>query len=295
MGEVDSLLIEFCEAYENGAANHCDAGGPVGIWIWMCRNAVIQHCISNDNHAGLAKDGGGFDIDGGSSNCIIQYNYSFNNEGAGYLLAEYGALFPFANNIVRFNISENDGRKNNYGGIVIWGADRNYKVTNSYVYNNTIYSDDQHVINGTPSAITLLGVHFENVIIANNIFALTGNTNFINADTAIYRSSVFLLHNNYYSYSNSYKFRYGLTVFNSVKEWLANNDQQESVNNEPAYLHVDPLFVPGNKLYQLHKQSSLRKSSFPVFSYIEKQKNMFDNCGNSLPADGIIFPGSCIK
>ena len=105
MAMVDGLLIEHCEAYENGADNRCTAGGPVGIWVWMCKNAIIQYCASHDNYAGLTKDGGGFDIDGGASNCILQYNYSYNNEGAGYLLAEYGAVFPFTNNIIRFNIS----------------------------------------------------------------------------------------------------------------------------------------------------------------------------------------------
>jgi hypothetical protein len=111
MSMIDSLIIEHCEAYENGADNRCNAGGPVGIWVWMCKHATIQYCISHDNHTGTTKDGGGFDIDGGASNCILQYNYSYNNEGAGYLLAEYGALFPFTNNIIRFNISVNDGRK----------------------------------------------------------------------------------------------------------------------------------------------------------------------------------------
>ena len=30
----------------------------------------------------------------------MQFNYSYNNDGAGYLLAEYDALFPFSNNVV---------------------------------------------------------------------------------------------------------------------------------------------------------------------------------------------------
>jgi hypothetical protein len=133
MAMIDDLLIEYCEAYRNGADNRCTAGGPVGIWVWMCKNAVIQYCVSHDNYAGLTKDGGGFDIDGGASNCTLQYNYSYNNEGAGYLLAEYGAVFPYTNNIVRFNISFNDGRKNGYGGISIWGAGKEYRV-NQYLY-----------------------------------------------------------------------------------------------------------------------------------------------------------------
>ncbi|MEP6845766.1 MAG: right-handed parallel beta-helix repeat-containing protein [Panacibacter sp.] len=295
MGEVDSLLIEHCEAFENGADNSSEAGGPVGIWVWMCRNAIIQHCISHGNHAGLTKDGGGFDIDGGSSNCILQYNYSYNNEGAGYLLAEYGALFPFTNNMVRFNISENDGRKNNYGGIGIWGADSNYQVTNSYVYNNTIYSDDKNIINGTPAAIALMGTHFKNVVIVNNIFALKGRAYFINADTLINKSSLFLLHNNYFSYSNEYHFKYGNTTYKDVKTWLKANKEQELSGPHPAFLKIDPLFEVNNKQFKLQMASSLLQNKFAVFTVVENGKIDKDYCNNILPMDGLIIPGACIK
>jgi hypothetical protein len=295
MGEVDSLLIEQCEAYENGADNSSEAGGPVGIWVWMCKNAIIQHCISHDNHAGLTKDGGGFDIDGGSSFCIIQYNYSYNNEGAGYLLAEYGALFPFTNNIIRFNISENDGRKNSYGGIVIWGASANYKVTNSYIYNNTIYSDDKNVVNGTPAALTLMGSHFKNVVIANNIFVLKGNVSFISADDIFRRSQLFLIHNNYYSYNNYYNFKAGTTTNTSLNDFLKNNSEQEVWSDSITAIQADPLFAPGDKKYSLQKQSLLKDKIFSLYQFVEGSKLSIDICGNRVSNNGMVIPGACTK
>lgn len=294
MGEVDSLLIEHCEAYENGADNSSEAGGPVGIWVWMCRNAVIQHCTSHDNHAGLTKDGGGFDIDGGSSYCIIQYNLSYNNEGAGYLLAEYGALFPFTNNIIRFNISENDGRKNNYGAIGIWGASADYKVTNCYVYNNTIYSDDKNIVNGTPAAITLMGPHFKNVVVANNIFALQGKVNFINADDVFKKSQLLLMHNNYYSFSDYYNFKFGVTAFTSLNDFLKNNNQQEVWSDTSTAIQTDPLFVMGDKRYTLEKTSALRKEIFSLFQFVEGPIST-DYCGNRVANNGMVIPGACTK
>ena len=45
-------------------------------------------------------------------NSVMQYNYSHDNDGAGYLLAQFTYAREFTNNIVRYNISENDGRKN---------------------------------------------------------------------------------------------------------------------------------------------------------------------------------------
>ncbi|WP_052273139.1 right-handed parallel beta-helix repeat-containing protein [Flavihumibacter solisilvae] len=227
MAMIDGLVIEHCEAFENGADNRCTAGGPVGIWVWMCRNAIIQYCVSRDNFAGATKDGGGFDIDGGSSNCILQFNNSYNNEGAGYLLAEFGALFPFTNNIIRFNSSVNDGRKNGYGGITIWGAAAEFQVTNTQVYNNSIYVDDSKIVDGKPAGITLLGPHFKNVILANNIIVTKGDVNLISADTTVGVSAFRLVNNQYYSKSNTYPVQWGRKKYNNVVGWLKENPGQQ--------------------------------------------------------------------
>lgn len=301
MAMIDGLLIEHCEAFENGADNRCDAGGPVGIWVWMCKNAIIQHCISYNNHTGSTKDGGGFDIDGGASNCILQYNYSYNNDGAGYLLAEFGALFPFTNNIIRFNISANDGRKNGYGAISVWGADSAYSVTNSYVYNNTIYLDDNNLINGTPAAVTYLGPHFKNVVIANNIFVTKGNVNFINSDSILKNTKAFLLHNNYYSYNNRYVFQYGATTFSSLNEWLNANAGQERENKKVMYLNIDPMFShtsfdnADRKAFRLQKNSLLRNQEFLLPVNFTATNNVTDADGNTLPGNGKVIPGAYIK
>jgi len=312
MGMVDELLIEYCEAYENGADNRCTAGGPVGIWLWMCKNAIIQHCISHDNHAGLTKDGGGFDIDGGASNCILQYNYSYNNEGAGYLLAEYGALFPFRNNIIRFNISINDGRKNGYGGISVWGASKDYSVTNTSVYNNTIFVDDQKIVNGKPAVITLIGPNYQHVVVANNIFVTQGSVNVITSDTAVHTSALLLLHNNYFSYTNQYNFEWGRKKFNSLQSWFRENLFQEKWQGKPLWMNINPLFKDQKELTDLSARNSegyffkkeglvisltslLWKELFPLKDHFKILSNTKDYSKNDLPSNGAVIPGATIR
>ncbi len=57
------------------------------------------------------KTGAGFDFDGGCTNSTLQYNYSHDNYGAGYLLAQFDNAPLMKNITIRYNISENDGRK----------------------------------------------------------------------------------------------------------------------------------------------------------------------------------------
>jgi len=310
MAMIDDLLIEQCEAYRNGADNRCTAGGPVGIWVWMCKNAVIQYCVSHDNYAGLTKDGGGFDIDGGASNCTLQYNYSYNNEGAGYLLAEYGAVFPYTNNIVRFNISFNDGRKNGYGGISIWGAGKEYRVTNTYIYNNTIYLDDRNIVNGRPAGINLIGPNFSNVIAANNIIATKGNVSVISSDTVVNESAFLLLHNNYYSFSNLYHFQMGKNKFNSIQAWLSETPNQEKLKGKSLWMNLDPRFKDQHLLTALSSKnpekyfkkglillpgSPLRTKPFDLGDHFNILSNTKDYCNNELSSDGKVIPGACTR
>lgn len=122
-------VIEHSTAYRNGWKQ--DA--RVGIWCWNSENIVIQYCESYENVTPGPHDGGGFDIDWSSVNCVIQYCYSHDNDGAGYLFMGSGRGFT-TSSVVRFNISQNDGRKNDYGGLLCYGT-----LQDSEVYNNTFY------------------------------------------------------------------------------------------------------------------------------------------------------------
>jgi len=135
--DCDGGLVERCVAYENGALCHDAPGGPCGIWTAVARRVVIQECESFRNRT-RAADGDGFDLDGGSIECVLQYNYSHDNDGAGFLVYTYaGAPHADRGNVVRWNVSENDARRNRqYGGICLGNSGNG--MTGVQVYHNTV-------------------------------------------------------------------------------------------------------------------------------------------------------------
>ncbi|MBA3790210.1 MAG: right-handed parallel beta-helix repeat-containing protein, partial [Rubrobacter sp.] len=157
LGDVSGGTIERSVAHHNGENNNYNGGGPIGIWIWDSNRVTIQHNESYSNKT-RTIDGGGFDLDGGVTNSVMQYNYSHDNAGAGYLLYQYDGARPFHGNVVRYNISQNDGRAN-LGGIHAGGG-----VADSEIYNNTVYIGPR--ANGSlPPAAKAAGtrnVHFRN-------------------------------------------------------------------------------------------------------------------------------------
>ncbi len=173
LGQVEYATIEYCEAYENGMMNDYEYGGPVGIWTWDSNCVVIQYNESHHNRTGSPKDGGGFDLDGGVQNSIVQYNYSHNNDGAGYLLAQFEGAKPFHNNIIRYNLSENDGRKNSYGGIHLWSKGSNGGIRDTSIYQNTISTSKSD--SGNPVAVDCITEGIHNISIYNNTFKTDGD------------------------------------------------------------------------------------------------------------------------
>ncbi|MCC6234739.1 MAG: right-handed parallel beta-helix repeat-containing protein [Verrucomicrobiales bacterium] len=135
--QVDGGIMEYCRAWNNGALCQSTVGGGVGLWTCASRAVTIQHCESFANRTSSA-DGGGFDLDGGCVACVLQYNYSHDNDGPGLMVYSY----PYAShsdhgNVVRFNLSVNDARRGkHYAGM--WVRTDGREMTGLEIYNNTI-------------------------------------------------------------------------------------------------------------------------------------------------------------
>jgi len=166
VGNAQNVMIEYCEAADNGWDMPRKGNGPVGIWAWNSDRVIIQFCISHDNKS-PGDDGGGFDLDGGVTNSILQYNLSYHNDGPGYFLCQYPNAPDFKDNVVRYNISQDDGVKNNRrSGIDVYSASPN--AASCQVYNNTVY-------NSHGPAVGFGGLPMPDVVFRNNIFLCSGD------------------------------------------------------------------------------------------------------------------------
>jgi hypothetical protein len=186
-GHCTNLLIDHCTATDNGWDMPRIGNGPVGIWCYESDSVVIQHCLSYRNKTSVGgADGGGFDLDGGTTNSIIQYCLSYSNQGSGYCLFQYLGASPWFNNIVRFNISENDGSvSDSKAGIYIWNSsgDRD-QFHNANVYNNTIYNNLEAAISYSDKCERKQFAFYNNILVGKDslIKGNKGNDIFLGND-----------------------------------------------------------------------------------------------------------------
>jgi len=144
VGDCRGVLIDHCTATNNGWDMPRIGNGPVGIWAYEADSVTIQHCLSYKNKTSKGgADGGGFDLDGGVTNSIVQYNVSYNNWGSGYCIFQYWGASPWHDNIFRYNISENDGTvSDSQAGLYVWNSSEDEKQFHDCkVYGNIIYND----------------------------------------------------------------------------------------------------------------------------------------------------------
>ncbi len=260
--DVDGGMVEYSLAYNNGAAANSIYGGPYGIWTAIANNILFQHNESHHNHSAYL-DGGGFDFDGGTTNSTMQYNYSHDNDGNGYLVYNYaGAPHTLGHDVVRYNISQNDGAKEqfsiNVGGVTSGPID---------VYNNTFYN--------SVGAAVFYNQNSENVHARNNIFVSAGKTLLVSAPPSL--GSVFQA-NDYWSTTASPRFYWGTKVYSSYSAWRTASGQ-ETLNGVDVGLAVNPLVVNaggGQTINNSHNLTALGAYHLQAGSpVIDKALNLF--------------------
>jgi hypothetical protein len=129
---VERGTVEHSVAHDNGRAG----SGGVGIWAFDADHITIQYSESYKNLT-TSEDGDGFDLDGGVTNSVMQYDYAHDNQGIGFLVCGCVEFYEMHDNVMRYNVSQNDGTNGQPSGLYVLGGQ---PFSNLEVFNNSLYS-----------------------------------------------------------------------------------------------------------------------------------------------------------
>jgi hypothetical protein len=232
ISSVNGALIERSVAYNNGV-NNVSSTGSFGIWTYDSTNVTIQYNESHHNHTSGSADGGGFDLDGGVSHSILQYNYSHDNDGPGVLLTQFPGSRPQTANVVRYNISQNDARRNALGSITVYAAGAS--LSGEEIFNNLIYLTGA---SANPWSVIISGsvsqLHFRN----NIFFTASGALTIYVAPNL---SGILFQGNDYWNGGAALCVYWGSTGWSNLNSWRTATGQ-ETLNGSPTGFSVNPQF-----------------------------------------------------
>ncbi len=290
VGFSDSVLIDHCTATNNGWDMPRKGNGPVGIWTYESNRVTIQYCISYRNRTAKgAKDGGGFDFDGGMTNSVMQYCLSYENEGAGYGLFQYNGASPWRNNMLRYCISINDATSTEgSGSIFMWSGDPDTShFSDCLVYQNLVY-------NAVATAVQFEQESFnKGFFFYNNIFI--GSGKIIDGPSSGERFAG----NVWWTFKGNIRFR----DYASLNQW-ADSTGQEKWNGQLVGKQVNPLLhgpfitrlTDPHKLhtlheYQLRENTPVKNQGLDLYNLFQIPPAPHDFYGNKVPRGKGLEPG----
>lgn len=237
LSSVNGGVVERTTAHDNGE----EFSGAAGIWAWDSNDILFQFNESYRNRT-TCVDGDGFDFDGGVTNSVMQYNYSHDNDAAGFLLAQYpGAPQAMRNIIIRYNISENDCRKKGYGAIHVWNGEITDRISQVQIYQNTIYLGSSSL--DQPSAIAVASPT-QSVAVRNNLFFTSGGEALVSVVPD--QDEITFQNNAYWSGDAPFLVSWKGVSYNSLNAWLDAAVTQERLGEEILAVNADPMLVsPG--------------------------------------------------
>ena len=218
VAQASTILLSKNVAHDIGATS---SSGTVGIWCYDANACTISFNEVYNQFNGSAGFGTStaYDLDGGVTNSVMEYNYSYANQ-IGYFLFPYndGVLTTqWTNNYARYNISQFD-----LVGLSV--GSQNQTAENCAMYNNTVIGAQLYAFSvdfGDPS-------FSGNCVIANNLF----NT-YIGASFQIYdlgQHSSLVLDGNTYS-GNVNVWSWGGTTYSTFATWKAGSGQDAHAVN----------------------------------------------------------------
>lgn len=253
IAQTQGGLMQGNVCTDNGE-NSTAHSGPVGCWSWDSDGVIIRkNTVLRQKTNG--PDGSGFDLDGGCTNCVLEYNYSRDCKGPGILMFSFNDLKDgpnvvmnnYANNTARYNFSYNDGNNNEYSRYSFFiGTTKPLSTDfkNIRAYHNTVVSND--IGENAPDCCVVntfdrVEMNHAQGLVANNLFIQRSR----GLLTDIRRNQIDMQGNCYYTMQGTAMRYYGFDWWDP-KVWSASTGDDGPLYGPKEFRYNSYQFYYGN-------------------------------------------------
>ena len=240
VADVEDAVVQHSVAYNNGK----NGTAPVGIWAAGSNRVVFQYNESlQQPHDARSATAAGSTSTGTCTTPSCSTTTRTTTTGPGFLI--YAGSHHSTGNVIRYNVSQNDGRKNGKAGIQLGG-----NVTSSDVHNNVVFmkssGDNSHRPRSSRTTTGRTARSPKNVLVRNNIFQTTGGVPVVGLTDNVAKNGKIKFNGNaYYSSGASFTIGWGNTKFKSLDAWRKSKKQESARHAETGFQGDPRLKAPG--------------------------------------------------
>jgi hypothetical protein len=240
--QASGLVIERNIVHENGGKNACVDGGRTGggsFAIWASGDRMVVQ--GNDIYGQRVSpdcpwDGGAIALDGSRS--IVQYNYTHDNDGPAVLLDHAPGQHD---NVVRYHVSERDGRRSNSPGVLaVTAGDGQYHVHNNTIVAGPHAMDARNPIVFVTSDVGSSPDHPRGLFFRNNLFMAESARPLLGVIEPSHITGLRFENNAYFDREGRYEILWGRERYQGVAPWQEATGQ-EMVDGDAVGWVGDPL------------------------------------------------------
>jgi hypothetical protein len=241
--------IQYNVIHDIGA-NVTSCGGASGIEAYTADKITVRfnEIFNIQPSPSYTKgcDWDGIDLDGGTTNSIVEYNYMHHNAGSALLAYDKSPTgHTWGPNTYRYNISENDDWARAQGGL--FDIVPNSPPNAISIYGNTFFDSVTTQKSMTGSSACFLygysaGTWASGSLVADNICYMNDfdeygrNGNFIYNPNG--QTGMTLSNNLYYTTGNYPIWRWGTTQYQGISEWTTTSDETSPIFADPLLSSV---------------------------------------------------------
>ena len=180
--------IERCTTHTCGEAlNNSSTNGVCGPMFVHCTRCVMRFNESYNMYSPHGIDGNSFDFDADCKDCLIEYCYGHDVDGANMLLWNDDGSTTSSGNVVRYNIFVNGSRRSTSNGAAALATAGTAGVP--IVHNNVFYNAKS--TNGSSVLIFCSSHASAGYKLFNNIFSISGAMTFGNVRNTTLMGNVY--------------------------------------------------------------------------------------------------------
>lgn len=197
------------------------------------------------------------------------------------MLSQYYGADAMHDVVVRYNVSDNDARRNSQGALEVWSSGAGGGIVNATFYNNTVRLGAA-TDNSQAKAVKVMSCEYTNLSFRNNVLEASGGVPAFS--TTCTTGNLRLEGNSYWNSDQALYINWNGAAYHDLAAFRDATNQEKMTDGSLTGMSIDPQLPSANLAQAPLYSSPLRRAGINLWTAFGVDAGPHDFAGNPLPA-----------